>query len=55
MVCPPILRQPHLTAMVFHSQKFNSHYILCLISPSFIRHPHYPPTFSPIPMQSQGG
>ena len=43
---PPIFCHPHLTAMVFHLQKFNSHYISCLISPSFIHHPHHPPTFS---------
>ena len=25
---PPIFRHPHLTAMIFHFQKLNSHYIL---------------------------
>ena len=49
LFAPAIFRYPRLTAMVFHLQMFNSHYISCLISPSFIRHPHNSPTFSLAP------
>ena len=49
IICSPIFYRSHLTAMVFHLQKFSFRYILCLISPSFSHHPHYLPTFSPVP------
>ena len=50
IICPlHFTTLAHLTAMAFHLQKFNFHYILYLISPSFICHPHYPHTFLPVP------
>ena len=46
---PPIFRHPHFNAMILHLQKLRFHYILRLISPSFICHPPYLPIFSSVP------
>ena len=31
IICPPIVRHPHLTAMVFHLQKFNYYFTVYLM------------------------
>ena len=49
IIPPPIFCHPHLTAIPFHLQKCNYCYISCSILPSFIHHPHYLPSFSPVP------